>query len=114
MKALVLKAYNQLVYEDVPDPEFGEDEVLIRVHACGLNNTDVNTRTAWYSKGVSDATTGGAFTGAGDDDASWGGAAIRFPRIQGADVAGRDTDGSYPPRMRNDSAISRSSGIILL
>ena len=57
--------------------------------ACGLNNTDVNTRTAWYSKGVSDQTTGGAFDTAEEEDATWGGAAITFPRIQGADVAGR-------------------------
>ena len=42
-----------------------------------------------YSKGVSDATTGDAFDGAGDQDATWGGASISFPRIQGADVCGR-------------------------
>lgn len=93
MRAVVLTGHgdlDKLVYrEDVPKPVAGPGEVLIRVGACGLNNTDVNTRTAWYSKGVSDQTTGGAFAGAGDDDASWGGAAISFPRIQGADVAGR-------------------------
>jgi len=74
--------------EDWPTPQPGPDEVLIKVHACGLNNTDVNTRTGWYSKGVSDATTGGALDSAGDRDAAWGGAAIIFPRIQGADVCG--------------------------
>ncbi len=42
MKALVLKAYNQLVYEDVPDPELGDDEVLIRVKACGICGSDVH------------------------------------------------------------------------
>ena len=42
MKALVLKAYNQFVYEDVPDPEFGDDEVLIRVRACGICGSDVH------------------------------------------------------------------------
>ena len=30
-------------------PRLGPVEVLIRVGAFGLNNTDVNTRTAWYS-----------------------------------------------------------------
>ena len=56
--------------------------------ACGLNNTDVNTRSGWYSKTVSDATTGDAYDQVGADDPSWGGAPVTFPRIQGADVCG--------------------------
>ncbi len=36
------------------DPKPGPDEVLIAVAACGLNNTDVNTRVGWYSKGDDD------------------------------------------------------------
>jgi NADPH:quinone reductase-like Zn-dependent oxidoreductase len=31
---------------DWPRPDPASGEVLIRVGACGLNNTDVNTRTA--------------------------------------------------------------------
>jgi NADPH:quinone reductase-like Zn-dependent oxidoreductase len=93
MRAVVLTGHgdlDRLVYhEDWPRPVPGAGEVLIRVAACGLNNTDVNTRTAWYSKGIDDATTGGALEDAQGDDASWGGASIRFPLIQGADVAGR-------------------------
>jgi NADPH:quinone reductase-like Zn-dependent oxidoreductase len=69
-----------------PDPEAGE--VLIRVGACGLNNTDVNTRSGWYSKTVTAPTTGGAFEDVGEDDPTWGAAPISFPRIQGADVCG--------------------------
>jgi NADPH:quinone reductase-like Zn-dependent oxidoreductase len=92
MKAFVLTGHgdlDKLVYQsDWPKPEPQAGEVLIRVKACGLNNTDVNTRTAWYSKGVSGATTGSAFDGADDEDGTWGGAAVTFPRIQGADVAG--------------------------
>lgn len=92
MRAFVLTGHgdmDKLVYhEDWPVPVPVPGEVLIRVHACGLNNTDVNTRTAWYSKGVSENTTGGAFDSADDDDATWGGAPITFPRIQGADVSG--------------------------
>jgi NADPH:quinone reductase-like Zn-dependent oxidoreductase len=53
-----------------------------------MNNTDVNTRSGWYSKTVSDATTGAAFDEVGEDDPTWGGAPITFPRIQGADVCG--------------------------
>lgn len=92
MRAVVLTGhgdFDKLEYHhNWPVPKAGRGEALIRVHACGLNNTDVNTRTAWYSKGVSEKTTGGAFDDADDDDASWGGLSLQFPRIQGADVAG--------------------------
>lgn len=95
MRAVELTGHgglDKLAYrEDRPVPTPGPDEVLIKVHACGLNNTDVNTRTAWYSKGVSEATTGGALAGAAQDDAAWGGAPLTFPRIQGADVCGTVT-----------------------
>lgn len=42
MKALVLKAYNNLVYENVPDPKCGEDEVIIWVKSCGICGSDVH------------------------------------------------------------------------
>ena len=92
MKAMVTMGHgglDQMVFHENwlrPDPAAGE--VLIRVGACGLNNTDVNTRSGWYSKAVTDATTGGAFETVNDDDPTWGGAPITFPRIQGADVCG--------------------------
>lgn len=93
MRAVVLTGHGDLdkleFHADWQRPVAGPGQVLIKVGAAGLNNTDVNTRTAWYSKGVTDATTGGAFSGAGDADASWGGKSIVFPRIQGADVCGR-------------------------
>jgi NADPH:quinone reductase-like Zn-dependent oxidoreductase len=54
-----------------------------------MNNTDINTRTAWYSKTVTQGTTGDAFDEVTEDAATWGGAAITFPRIQGADICGR-------------------------
>ncbi len=66
------------IRDDIPVPMLGSYDVLIRVGAAAVNNTDVNTRTAWYSKGD------GAIS-----DASWSGNAIHFPRIQGADVCGR-------------------------
>lgn len=68
----------QLEYRDdlaVPTP--GPGEVLIQIGAAGVNNTDINLRTGWYSKGA------GAV-----DDAGWNGAAVSFPRIQGADACG--------------------------
>ena len=92
MKAVVLAGHgdlDQLVYhEDWPVPVPGDDDVLIKVHACGLNNTDVNTRTGWYSKSVSTATSGYTAESTDSGDATWGQNALSFPRIQGADVAG--------------------------
>jgi NADPH:quinone reductase-like Zn-dependent oxidoreductase len=76
-------------HTDWPRPVPGPMEVLIKVGACGLNNTDVNTRTGWYSKAVREATTGNAPPSTAADDPAWGGASIRFPRIQGADAVGR-------------------------
>lgn len=75
-------------HDDWPRPEPGPGQVLIRVGACGLNNTDVNTRSGWYSKTVSEATTGDAYDDVGTEDPSWGGSPITFPRIQGADACG--------------------------
>jgi NADPH:quinone reductase-like Zn-dependent oxidoreductase len=65
------------IRQDIPVPIPGPRDVLIRVTAAGVNNTDINTRVAWYSKkeGAS-------------EDASWSGQPLKFPRIQGADVCG--------------------------
>ena len=83
---------NKLVYKtDVPVPQIGDDEVLIRVRAAGVNNTDINTRIGWYSKSVTGDTNSGGADGIDDvdaDDASWSGEPLVFPRIQGADVCG--------------------------
>ena len=76
---------------DVPRPVAAKGEVLIRVRAAGINNTDINTRIGWYSKTVTSATDAGGDTGFGTavaGDASWSGASLHFPRIQGADVCG--------------------------
>ena len=97
MTAAVLKGHGGLdkliVRSDIPVPETKANDVLIKVGACGMNNTDINTRIGWYSKWVSSGTTS---TGGSDGldqlsgkDASWSGGALAFPRIQGADVAGR-------------------------
>jgi len=94
MRAVLLTGhggYDKLSFrDDVPVPIPGPDDVLIRVAAAGVNNTDINTRIGWYSKSVAEATDAGAASGidgAGDD--GWSGAAFQFPRIQGADACGR-------------------------
>jgi 2-desacetyl-2-hydroxyethyl bacteriochlorophyllide A dehydrogenase len=42
MKALVLKQYKQLAYEEVPTPQPGAGEVLVAVKACGICGSDVH------------------------------------------------------------------------
>ncbi|MDH3759489.1 MAG: alcohol dehydrogenase family protein [Gammaproteobacteria bacterium] len=96
MRAVVLTGHGGLdkleYHEDWPAPQPGRGEVLVKVGACGLNNTDINTRTAWYSKsvteGITDAGGKGGFDNADADSGSWSSSSISFPRIQGADVAG--------------------------
>lgn len=97
MRAVVLTGHgglDQLDYrEDVPVPRTGPGEVLVRVGACGMNNTDINTRTAWYSDTVTSGVTvdGGlhGFDSDSESPGSWAQEGIRFPLIQGADVAGK-------------------------
>src|SRR5918994_2074920 len=42
MKALLLKKYMELEVTDLPEPEIGPDDVLVRVSACGICGRDVN------------------------------------------------------------------------
>lgn len=76
--------------DDMPVPEPAPDEVLIKVGASAVNNTDINTRIGWYSKSVSGDTASGAdgFGGDADADGGWSGA-LNFPLIQGADCCGQ-------------------------
>lgn len=97
MRAVVLTGIgglDRLVYrEDVPVPLPRPGEVLVRVGACGMNNTDVNTRSGWYAKSVTSGTTQeGAAEGFGEvagRPSTWGSSTLSFPHVQGADVAGR-------------------------
>jgi NADPH:quinone reductase-like Zn-dependent oxidoreductase len=96
MAAVHLTGYgglDRLEYRtDVPVPKPEHGEVLVRVTAAGMNNTDINTRTGWYNVDVDDGTTeqggqrgfGIGANGMGD----WAGDIV-FPRIQGADCVGR-------------------------
>ena len=97
MKAVLLTAHGGLdvlsYREDIAVPEPGPDDVLIRVGACGVNNTDINTRTAWYHPDVTTGNTEesvvGGFPQVTADTATWGGQSVTLPRIQGADIAGK-------------------------
>ena len=95
MHAVMLTGHggiDMLVYKtDVEVPLPKSDEVLIRVKASGVNNTDINTRIGWYSKSVTSDTNKGGASGLEDakkNDSSWSGKPLKFPLIQGADVYG--------------------------
>jgi NADPH:quinone reductase-like Zn-dependent oxidoreductase len=94
--------FDKLEYRtDVPVPWPGPGEVLIRVAAAGVNNTDINTRIGWYSKSIRSATSGTETVDAGDDG-GWEGTPLGFPRIQGADACGYIVgvgDGVSPERI---------------
>ncbi len=107
MRAVLLTGnggFDQLkLRDDVAVPVPGPVEVLIKIGAAGVNNTDINTRIGWYSKAVAEPTELGGVAGiAGAQDDGWSGAAFRFPRIQGADACGQIValgDGVDPARM---------------
>jgi L-iditol 2-dehydrogenase len=42
MKALVLKEYQKFSYEEVPEPEYGPSDLLVRVKACAICGSDVH------------------------------------------------------------------------
>lgn len=95
--------------DDLPVPSPGKGDVLVRVAAAGVNNTDINTRLAWYSKGDGDAA-----------DAGWTGTPLEFPRVQGADVCGHIVavgDGVDPSRINErvmvEPCLREANGAIL-
>lgn len=81
MRAVVTTGHgglDKLEYrEDIPVPDPEADEVLVKVSACGLNNTDI-----WVRQG--------AYGTAKDPDAVTGTGRTphQFPLIQGGDVVG--------------------------
>lgn len=95
MKAVVTTGsggYDKLVYRDVPVPDPGPGEVLIRVLAAGVNNTEINTRLGWYSSSVTTSTETAAAVAEREarerHDGGWD-RPTPFPFIQGTDCCGR-------------------------
>jgi len=93
MKAVVTTGnggYDKLDYCDVPMPAAGPGELLLKVLAAGVNNTEINTRLGWYSSSV----TGGTDEFSAEDsensqpaDGGWN-ETTPFPFIQGTDCCG--------------------------
>ena len=81
MRAVLLTGYGGLekleFREDVEIPRLEAYEVLIKVGACGVNNTDIWTRTGAYSAGLDE-----------NSVPDWPPEPMKFPRIQGADIVG--------------------------
>ena len=48
MKAMLVDGEKRLVWSEVPDPEPGKDEVLVRVYAAGVNRADLLQRQGRY------------------------------------------------------------------
>ena len=93
MKAVVTAGnggYDKLVYGDVPRPKPRAGEVLLKVLAAGVNNTEVNTRLGWYSSSVTTDTAQAAADDAQTEvaDGGWN-EKTPFPFIQGTDCCGR-------------------------
>jgi len=84
--------YDRLVWCEVPDPVPGAGEVLLRVLAAGVNNTEINTRLGWYSSSVTTETNAAAAVEeerpTHKADGGWN-EATPFPFIQGTDCCGR-------------------------
>lgn len=78
--------FERLEYRRVPRPDPRSGEVLLKVLAAGVNNTDINTRLGWYSAAVTDGT-GATEATPQKADGGWKGATA-FPLIQGADCCG--------------------------
>ncbi|MBD3896529.1 zinc-binding dehydrogenase [Halomonas sp. ML-15] len=97
MSAMLLTGHgdiDKLEYRhDVPTPRPGPGEVLVRVTATAKNNTDRKAREGLYPTKEKGEVTSFAMGGE---------ATLTFPRIQGADIAGRVAavgDGVDPARI---------------
>lgn len=80
--------YDRLSFTERPVPKPARGEVLIKVLAAGVNNTEINTRLGWYSDSVSDGTNQTSEAGEDRSDGGWS-APTPFPFIQGTDCCGK-------------------------
>ncbi len=93
MKAVVTTGnggYDKLDYRDVPRPEPRAGELLLKVLAAGVNNTEINTRLGWYSSSVTSGTEDFSDAERKEGNLADGGwnETTPFPFIQGTDCCG--------------------------
>jgi len=91
MKALILKRYgkaNQLAFADIPRPTIKPDEILVQVHAVGLNPIDNKIPTGAFKPIIK----------------------LQLPAIMGSDVAGVVIEvGSRVTRFKPGDAVFAST-----
>ena len=94
MKAVLTEGiggYDKLNYTEVETPKISKNEVLLKVLAAGINNTDINTRIGWYSSKINadtDALSKAKFQNSNQKSGlGWNGT-TNFPLIQGTDCCG--------------------------
>ncbi|WP_181347523.1 zinc-binding dehydrogenase [Thalassobacillus sp. CUG 92003] len=76
MRAVHVTGYgdvDQLKVVDMPKPEPKEHEVLVKVKACAINNTEIWMREGAYGTG---------------SQSGWRPEGVHFPRIPGSDISG--------------------------
>ncbi|MBX0356777.1 zinc-binding dehydrogenase [Halobacillus sp. Nhm2S1] len=77
MKAVQVTGYgdvDQLKLSDIPTPEPKENEVLVQVKACAINNTEIWMREGAYGQG---------------GKSGWRPEGVQFPRTPGSDITGK-------------------------
>ncbi|WLR47243.1 zinc-binding dehydrogenase [Halobacillus litoralis] len=77
MKAVQVTGYgdvDQLKLVDIPTPEPKENEVLVQVKACAINNTEIWMREGAYGQG---------------GKSGWRPEGVQFPRTPGSDITGQ-------------------------
>ncbi|MBN9654230.1 zinc-binding dehydrogenase [Halobacillus sp. GSS1] len=77
MKAVQVTGYgdvDQLELVDIPTPEPKENEVLVQVKACAINNTEIWMREGAYGQG---------------GKSGWRPEGVQFPRTPGSDITGK-------------------------
>ena len=86
---------DRLQFRRVARPVPGPGEVLLKVLAAGVNNTEVNARLGWYSADVTESTEAMADVAPetdedadADEEHGWNVASTPFPFVQGADCCG--------------------------
>ncbi|ARI78567.1 zinc-binding dehydrogenase [Halobacillus mangrovi] len=95
MKAVQVTGYggvDKLEVVDIPVPTPKEGEVLVKVKACGINNTEIWMREGAYGQG---------------GKSGWRPEGVQFPRTPGSDITGEvvDVGTNVPEAMKGKDVV---------
>ncbi|MGI8314628.1 zinc-binding dehydrogenase [Halobacillus mangrovi] len=95
MKAVQVTGYgdvDKLEVVDIPVPTPKEGEVLLKVKACGINNTEIWMREGAYGQG---------------GKSGWRPEGVQFPRIPGSDITGEvvEVGANVPESMKGKDVV---------